>query len=162
MDIFHKTRLAGSFAIARLCYLGLLSEMLLLSSCSFFNQPAAAPEAIGSIEESTTPPTEVTTAKINELKPVDDSWSDVELLWDIPNSPVDGYQINYGYDRENLQFKVQVYTNQLETKHDEKLGTVYRHVLDNIPHNKKIFFSIQAFNGKTYSAPTPVMELEAA
>lgn len=85
--------------------------------------------------------------------------SRVEVSWAPPEKSVDGYILNYGYQKDNLSLEQTVMTADLEEKEDLELGRVYSTVLVNLEYKKPVFVSIIAFKGENKSAPSEVMEV---
>lgn len=83
----------------------------------------------------------------------------VEVIWEIPKDPVDGYIIRYGFNRDKLEFEEKVSSSSLDRFEDPKFGFVYRHVLKNVPPEKSVFVSLTAYTGTERSAPSPVFEV---
>lgn len=147
-----------------------------LSSCSFIERntiglfdsspsgqfTSPAPEAIeqenAPLAPVETPPNELVAAlQAPAATPADKSG--VEVLWEIPAEPVDGFVIRYGYDRASLLQEKKVSASQLERFEDARFGFVYRFVLKDVEPNKPVFVSLTAFNGSKLSAPSPAFQV---
>lgn len=108
------------------------------------------------------------TAKVNVAnlpnKPLsklenDNSDSQVEVIWAIPQEPVEGFNIHYGYTRDNLNKTVKVNAKQLMRYEDPKYGFVYRHLIKNLEESKSIYVSLSAYNGDKESEASSIFEV---
>lgn len=86
-------------------------------------------------------------------------FSEVEMVWEISQQPVDRYLIRYGFSRDNLDKEIRVSTQVLNTASDPQFGTVYKYTLKGIPRNESVFVSIAAENEGELSAPSEVFEV---
>jgi len=91
--------------------------------------------------------------------------SDVEIVWEIPKNPVDGYLVRYGDRRDSLTQELRVLNSELAKVNDPKYGSVYRYLLRNMPTDKSVFVSIAALHsagtdGEAVSAPSAVFEVK--
>lgn len=109
-----------------------------------------------------TTPVEIEALKPTEKSQTKDAPSSVELLWQIPTQPVDGFVIKLGYSREHLDKELRVNTSNLERFEDPKHGYVYRYVLRDIPRSHPLYVSMSAFRGENVSPASEVFELQAA
>ncbi len=85
----------------------------------------------------------------------------IEVIWEIPASPVDGYILKYGPTPENLSNSVEVQTATIEQINDPTHGKVYRYVLRNVPTEQKLFVSMASKKdgiASPFSAPFQVGE----
>ena len=144
------------------------SLLLLLAACtgcSLFNpkQPVANKPPLAERPKVVAPsePAAPTTARvpIENLDASKIKRTNVEILWEIPKDPVDGFIVNYGYQRNNLEFMEKVYTPDVDTFHDPKLGEVFRYTLQNTPPDKTIYVAISAFIGDTVSDRSEIFEV---
>ncbi len=87
--------------------------------------------------------------------------SDIEVIWQIPETPVEGYVVNYGFEQNNLTKQVRVRSEILEKAEDPKHGFVYRYVLSGIPLNKIVYISISAYNGSSISTSSEIFKVMA-
>lgn len=83
----------------------------------------------------------------------------IEVIWQIPKDPVDGFIVRYGYTTDAMKFEQRVTTGELDRYEDPKFGFVYRYVLKDIPVEKPVFVSLMAFTGSEQSTPSPVFEV---
>ena len=106
------------------------------------------------------------TVEIEALKPSNSSAESdlpnaVELLWQIPTQPVDGFVIKLGYSHDHLDKELRVTTSALERFEDPKHGYVYRYVLHDIPRTHPLYVTMAAFRGDVVSAASEIFELQA-
>lgn len=84
----------------------------------------------------------------------------VELLWRIPEQPVEHYVLTYGPEPEQLFHRVVIPLLKLETKTHTQFGNVYRYVLHGIPLDSSLYFTLQAGNEKGLSPEAPVQKIQ--
>lgn len=84
----------------------------------------------------------------------------VEILWEIPASPVDSFVLRYGHQKDTLTKEALVHSNELERHNDAQFGYVYRYVLTDVDPSKKVFISLAAIRGDQESAPSELFVVE--
>jgi len=141
-----------------------LALLLSLTGCGLLGgktaestAPAGAPPAAAS-EQSAEKHTTVAIEKLE--RPRRPAVSDVEILWEIPNKPVDGFVIRHGYSRDNLENSARIAAGDVEKVEDPVHGTVYHYLLKNLPPDKKVYITVSAFVGSAESAPSTTLEVE--
>ena len=77
--------------------------------------------------------------------------SGVEVTWEVPSDPVDGFIIRYGHDRAQLSKEAKILISELRAERDPTHGPVYRYIIHNIAPEDPIFVSVAAFKGDTIS-----------
>ncbi|MEY4701623.1 MAG: hypothetical protein RL326_1810 [Pseudomonadota bacterium] len=82
----------------------------------------------------------------------------VEVTWEAPSEPTDGFVIRYGEDKTRLLKEVIVASSELREENDPQFGPVYRYTIKDVSHDHSIFVSIAAFRGDTVSDFSDVME----
>ena len=82
----------------------------------------------------------------------------VEVTWEVPSEPTDGFVIRYGEDKTRLLKEVIVARSELREESDPQFGPVYRYTIRDVSHDRSIFVSIAAFRGDTVSDFSDVME----
>lgn len=85
---------------------------------------------------------------------------DVEIVWQIPAEPVDGFVISYRFDNGAPGKEIRVSPGELGKYEDDKVGFVYRYLLHDIPSNRGILVSIAAFRGGEVSKPSQIVKVE--
>lgn len=129
------------------------SEPIQLPPPQTLEEEAPAPQAQAIPTAKTAP------VKIEKLVP--DSSNTVEMLWRIPSEPVDGFYVNYGFNKHSLNHQVKFLINDLEKYDHPSHGPVYRARLEDIPPHKTIFFSVAAFRGEVVSQASETLTLPA-
>lgn len=86
--------------------------------------------------------------------------TNVELVWQVPEDPVDGFVVRYGFQRGSLEHEIKVTTAQLERYEDPSYGFVYRYILKEVPSDESVFISIAAFKGAVVSQAGDVFEVK--
>jgi len=89
--------------------------------------------------------------------PVQKATSDVEVLWEIPTAPVDGFIISYGYGEEEISHRVKVKATELNRYEDHRYGFVYRFILRDIPTDRSLKVVISSFSGDKVSEASKVI-----
>jgi hypothetical protein len=77
--------------------------------------------------------------------------SGVEVTWEVPSDPVDGFVIRYGQDKAQLAKEVTILLSELRAERDSQYGPVYRYVIQDITSDQPIYVSVAAFKGETIS-----------
>lgn len=110
------------------------------------------------LNESQTTPVEVKPLekKVAQKKEFDE----IQLIWAMPETPVDSYIIYYGFSRDALTNQVELETNKIEILKDPRYGSVYRYYLSKIPIDQVVFVSISARRGSTVSKAGEIIELK--
>ncbi len=148
--------LAASRGLKLLVFTTLLT---VLSSCGLLGRPDAKqePGAPGAVEQSKTE----TQVAIEELERKQfEKTADIEVLWQIPEQPVDGFVIRYGYERDQLDRIVEVPADLLEKIEDPAQGIAYRYLLHDIPTEKRVYLTVSAYKDKLESEPSAVFVVE--
>jgi hypothetical protein len=69
----------------------------------------------------------------------------IEVTWEVPSDPVDGFVIRYGEDRTNLSKEATILRSELREERDSQYGPVYRYILRDIPSSGQLYVSVAAF-----------------
>jgi hypothetical protein len=88
--------------------------------------------------------------------------TDVEIIWQVPADTADSFTIEYGFDKEKLDQKVNLKPEQLEKYIDPEYGPVYRYVLQNIEPDKDVYVAMITSAGGQTSPPSTVYQAKAA
>jgi hypothetical protein len=88
-------------------------------------------------------------------------YSDVEVLWEIPREPVEGFIITYGVDQGSSIGRVKVRSDELTRYEDQRYGFVYHYVLKDVPADKAVRVSISAYKGAEVSEQSRVIVVPA-
>jgi hypothetical protein len=80
----------------------------------------------------------------------------------VPADTADSFTIEYGFDKEKLDQKVNLKPEQLEKYIDPEYGPVYRYVLQNIEPDKDVYVAMITSAGGQTSPPSTVYQAKAA
>jgi hypothetical protein len=75
----------------------------------------------------------------------------IEITWEVPSEPVDGFVVRYGESRTNLSKEMTILRSELREERDPQYGPVYRYIIRDIDGKTPIFVSVAAFIGTTLS-----------
>lgn len=130
--------------------------LLLAGGCSFFSSTVEQEPQIKTGKNELIPNPAAQVA-IKELeRPSAAKFNDIEITWKIPEQIVEGYLLIYGSDSSNLDQKIRLYSNEIETRLDPRFGNVYRYYISNIPANQPVFVQLVAFDGDSESEASEV------
>ncbi|MDC0358005.1 hypothetical protein OAO01_04245 [Oligoflexia bacterium] len=152
---------------------------LVLASCSFVKRntvglflddgPVQTTESTDASEPFKSSPPQsglnpkTTKVDIEKFEPNTESEaSTVEIIWEIPKEPTDGFIIHYGYTKNNLEFQTRLDAEQLEKYEDPKFGFVYRHLMQEMSTEQALFFAMAAIRNDTVSELSEVFEIKPA
>lgn len=137
-----------------------------LTGCStigaLFNSTANPAET--SAESPTESPAQLPPPTEQQVKSDESS---VEIIWAIPQDPVDGFIIRYGITKAKLDHELKLKTNEIEKFQDPSHGQVYRHRIEKLSSREPVFVSLIAFTstptkGEVLSSPTEIIEVAPA
>ena len=139
--------------------------MLLMTSCAYIKDSLSpAAESSTASEQTQELPARGTASKV-AIEDLSErqakTLSDVEVIWQIPEKPVEGYVIKYGFNKYNLDREIKLLTTELEKFEDRRHGFVYRHVLGGIPLNQTVYVSVAAFEGEVVSRSSKIFEVRS-
>jgi hypothetical protein len=136
----------------RLSSLGLSVALLFASGCSLF----------------TSSPTGVDSQKILEERALVDAQTapeapkhGIEVTWEMPSEPVDGFIIRYGSSPSSLSKEVTISARDIKEERDPEFGPVYRYLIRDVENAQKLFVSIAAVKGQSISNFSDVLEAQA-
>ena len=75
----------------------------------------------------------------------------IEVTWEKPSEPVDGFVIRYGESQTALGKEKTVKLTDLKEERDSHYGPVYRYILDDVSKDATTYVSIAAFKGDVIS-----------
>jgi hypothetical protein len=78
-------------------------------------------------------------------------YDDIEVIWEIPKTQVDGFIIEYGRPNSTSHKRERVQTAQLERFDHPRFGYVYRHTLRGVPSTSEVEVFIRAYRDETIS-----------
>jgi hypothetical protein len=82
---------------------------------------------------------------------VDRSIEGIEVTWEVPGEPVDGFVIRYGPSRSDLSKELKVSADDLRQESDPEYGPVYRYFIKDVTPSTPLFVSIAAYKGDRIS-----------
>jgi hypothetical protein len=85
----------------------------------------------------------------------------VEVTWEMPGDPVDGFIIRYGANPALLSREITVFIRDIQEENDPEFGPVYRYLIKDIEGAKRVYVSIAAIKGKEVSNFSPALEARA-
>ena len=92
-------------------------------------------------------------------QPSAQNFSSIELMWKVPETPVEGFIINHGEVQGNLTNQVRVTVSQLKIVEEAGFGRVYRYLLQGVPPDRVVYVSISAYTGTQVSPPSAMFEV---
>jgi hypothetical protein len=122
----------------------LLSALILINS-------AGCARLFGSTKSEPTPKEERQASASNSSLFLEKKASGVEITWEVPSDPVDGFVIRYGQDRTQLTKEVTLLLSELREERDSQYGSVYRYIVPNLESDGPVYVSVAAFKGETIS-----------
>jgi hypothetical protein len=75
----------------------------------------------------------------------------IEVTWEVPSEPVDGFVIRYGEDRTQLVKETTILISELREERDSQYGPVYRYTIRDISSDTPLYVSVAAFKGDIIS-----------
>ena len=129
--------------------------LTLLSGCSWF-QESPAPEAL-----EVTPPSaaELPPPETLPVNPKPKTDAALELIWKIPEEPVDEYIIRYGQDPLVLKSEHRVKSSEVKSVNDSRHGEVHQYILEDVPESVSIYVSISAVKNGVESPPSKTFKV---
>ena len=85
--------------------------------------------------------------------------SDVEVLWAVPDEPVDRFILRYGSNKESLEKEISLTPLQLTTVISPQHGKAFRYLITGIPKDQILFLTLASAKGEEISKPTEVFEI---
>ena len=75
----------------------------------------------------------------------------IEVTWEVPSEPVDGFVIRYGENRTQLVKEATILISELREERDSQYGPVYRYTIRDIASDTPLYVSVAAFKGDVIS-----------
>jgi hypothetical protein len=85
----------------------------------------------------------------------------IEVTWETPSEPVDGFIIRYGSSPSSLTKEVTISSADIREVNDPEYGPVYRYLIRDVESSKKLFVSIAAVKGQSISNFSDVLEAQS-
>lgn len=106
------------------------------------------------------PPTKKTTSALIKPDPRTSNIPEVEVLWEIPQRPVNQFIVEYGFSKDALTQKKIIPISEVEKFHDPDFGYVYRCLLDNVPETARLFVRIGSEHENASIKFSSIFEIE--
>jgi len=120
----------------------LLTAALTITGCSLLFDPNPPKKA----------PTQEEGASAGITQPIfEKSAAGIEVTWEVPSEPVDGFVIRYGEDRAQLAKETTILISELREERDPQYGPVYRYTIRDISSDTPLYVSVAAFKGDVIS-----------
>lgn len=104
-------------------------------------------------------PAHLTTSPTASSRIANKPKNQVEIIWGIPDAPVDSYQIEYQLEGARKVQKLEVSTTSIDKIDHPNHGYVFRYLLDQIPPGKGLKVRITGKYKGDLSAPSDVFEI---
>lgn len=136
----------------RLASLALSTALLFASGCSLFNSSPNANDSQRVVEEK---------ALVDAQTAPEAPKQGIEVTWEMPSEPVDGFIIRYGSSPGALSKEVTISSRDIKEERDPEFGPVYRYLIRDVETAQKLFVSIAAVKGQSISNFSEVLEAQA-
>ena len=142
----------GRNMIKNLSPLILPLALLFVSGCSLFQSSSPNSDSTKILEEK---------ALVEAQHAPEAPKQGIEVTWETPSEPVDGFIIRYGSSPNSLTKEVTLSTTDIREVNDPEYGPVYRYLIRDVENAKKLFISIAAVKGQAVSNFSDVLEAQA-
>jgi hypothetical protein len=85
----------------------------------------------------------------------------IEVTWEVPSEPVDGFIIRYGDSPATLAREVTISSADIREETDPEFGPVYRYLIRDAADASRLFVSIAAVKGQAVSNFSEALEARA-
>jgi hypothetical protein len=142
----------GQNMTKKLPSLALSISLLFASGCSLFQSSSPTSESAKVLEEK---------ALVEAQHAPEAPKQGIEVTWETPSEPVDGFIIRYGISPDALTKEVTISSSDIREVNDPEYGPVYRYLIRDVENAKKLFVSIAAVKGQSISNFSDVLEAQA-
>jgi hypothetical protein len=132
--------------------LTLSASLLLISGCSLFQSSPQNSDSAALVQER---------ALVEAQHAPEAPKQGIEVTWETPSEPVDGFIIRYGTSPNSLTKEVTISAADMREERDPQYGPVYRYLIRDVENSKKLFVSIAAVKGQAVSNFSEVLEAQA-
>ena len=132
--------------------LALSISILFASGCSLFQSSSPEPDSAKLLEEK---------ALVEAQHAPEAPKEGIEVTWETPSEPVDGFIIRYGSSPNALTKEVTISSSDIREVNDPEYGPVYRYLIRDVENVKRLFISIAAVKGQAISNFSDVLEAQA-
>lgn len=136
----------------RLSSLALSVALLFASGCSLFTSSPTGVDSQKILEER---------ALVEAQTAPEAPKQGIEVTWEMPSEPVDGFIIRYGSSPNSLSKEVTISARDIKEERDPEFGPVYRYLIRDVENAQKLFVSIAAVKGQSISNFSDVLEAQA-
>jgi hypothetical protein len=120
----------------------ILTASLSITGCSLLFDPTPPKKA----------PSQQDGAEAGIVQPIfEKKAAGIEVTWEVPSEPVDGFVIRYGEDRTQLVKEATILVSELREERDSQYGPVYRYTIRDISSDTPLYVSVAAFKGDVIS-----------
>lgn len=142
----------GRNMTTRLASLTLSVALFFASGCSLFNSSLKDGDSQKILEEK---------ALVDAQTAPEAPKQGIEVTWEMPSEPVDGFIIRYGSSPNSLSKEVTVSSHDIKEERDPEFGPVYRYLIRDVENAQKLFVSIAAVKGQSVSNFSDALEAQA-
>lgn len=136
----------------RIASLSLSVALFFATGCSLFNSSPKVDDSQKLLEEK---------ALIDAHTAPEAPKQGIEVTWEMPSEPVDGFIIRYGSSPSSLSKEVTISSRDIKEERDPEFGPVYRYLIRDVENAQKLFVSIAAVKGQSISNFSEVLEAQA-
>jgi hypothetical protein len=136
----------------RFVTLALSTALFFASGCSLFHSSPQAGDSQQRFEEK---------ALVDAQTAPEAPKQGIEVTWEMPSEPVDGFIIRYGSSPGTLSKEVTISARDIKEERDPEFGPVYRYLIRDVENAQKLFVSIAAVKGQNVSNFSEVLEAQA-
>jgi hypothetical protein len=136
----------------RLSSLALSLALFFASGCSLFSSSSQGSDSHKALAEK---------AVVEAQAAPEAPKQGIEVTWEIPSEPVDGFIIRYGSSPSSLSKEVTLSSRDIKEERDPEFGPVYRYLIRDVENAQKLFVSIAAVKGQIVSNFSEVLVAQA-
>jgi len=136
----------------RLSSLALSLALFFASGCSLFSSSSQGSDSHKALAEK---------AVVEAQAAPEAPKQGIEVTWEIPSEPVDGFIIRYGSSPSSLSKEVTLSSRDVKEERDPEFGPVYRYLIRDVENAQKLFVSIAAVKGQSVSNFSEVLVAQA-
>ena len=82
----------------------------------------------------------------------------IEIFWQMPSEPVDGYIVRYGYDKSKISNDIKLTMADLQAQQDPEFGKAFRYLITPVEAGRLVYVTIAAFKGNHTSEFSEIFE----
>ena len=127
-----KSPIAFGRALSKLSF----SIALSLSGCTLFS------DSFEPAPPTNRPPGHISRGDELTQTPLRRRAEGIEVTWQVPSEPIDGFIIRYGYDRSRLDSESKISVSLLSPEKDPEFGPVFRFIIPGVRSDAIVFVSV--------------------